>query len=490
MTTVGIAAARLLPAPPVLGAHPASAPADDALPAFDAPVPVARASLSRRRARDASHRRRLLVTDAAMASGACAAVALASPALAAPAAATAALWCACLVLARSHDPWLTPRGELARVAAATAAALGLIAVAAVAGVLPLDAARVVLAVGAPIGAVAIATGRIAWRSLRGSSPARAVVVGRAADVATVEHEIARIAASPVRVCGAVVFDADDAGDAVVGTVADAVDRVSADTVLVAGTPDGVPAFLRRLAWAVEGRAADVLSWSGLTDVAAARLSVSASGALPMLRLRVARYDGPRRAAQRVFDVVVASLALIPVGLLAVPIAIAIRLDSPGPVLYRQERIGEGGRPFRMLKFRSMSVDADRRSAALMALNDAAGPLFKVREDPRVTRVGRVLRRCSLDELPQFWNVLRGDMSVIGPRPALPREVAQYTEDERRRLYVRPGISGPWQVGGRSTLSWEDGIRLDLGYTENRSIPGDVALLFRTVTAVLTARGAF
>jgi lipopolysaccharide/colanic/teichoic acid biosynthesis glycosyltransferase len=172
------------------------------------------------------------------------------------------------------------------------------------------------------------------------------------------------------------------------------------------------------------------------------------------------------------------------------VALAIKLEDSGPVLFRQERVGKAGALFRMVKFRSMGVDADQRRAELEALNEGAGPLFKLRADPRVTRVGAFIRRYSLDELPQLLNVVRGDMSIVGPRPPLPAEVERYGKDARRRLLVKPGITGLWQVSGRSDLTWEESVRLDLRYVENWSLMIDLVIVWKTVNAVLRGDGAY
>jgi lipopolysaccharide/colanic/teichoic acid biosynthesis glycosyltransferase len=172
------------------------------------------------------------------------------------------------------------------------------------------------------------------------------------------------------------------------------------------------------------------------------------------------------------------------------VAAAVRLSSPGPALYRQVRVGQGRVPFRMWKFRTMVESADRMRPALEAANEHDGAMFKMREDPRVTRLGRFLRRYSLDELPQLFNVLAGHMSLVGPRPPLPEEVERYDETELRRLSVKPGITGLWQVSGRSDLSWDETVALDLSYVDNWSYAGDVEVLVRTVRAVVSARGAY
>lgn len=190
------------------------------------------------------------------------------------------------------------------------------------------------------------------------------------------------------------------------------------------------------------------------------------------------------------DVVVAAVALVLLAPLLVVLGLIIRADSPGPAWFSQTRIGRGGVPFTLYKLRSMRVDAVTEVPSLRARNEADGPLFKLRRDPRVTRVGRWLRATSLDEIPQLVNVLQGRMSLVGPRPALPEEVARYDRRARARLTVRPGLTGPWQVSGRSDLSWEAGLGLDLAYAAAPRIRTDVAVLARTLPALITARGAY
>jgi len=201
--------------------------------------------------------------------------------------------------------------------------------------------------------------------------------------------------------------------------------------------------------------------------------------------RAARYV----AAKRVVDVsgsAVLLLCALPVIGLA---ALAIRLESPGPVFFSQLRCGRDARRFRLWKLRTMTVDAEARRDSLLHLNEMDGPVFKIRRDPRVTRVGRLLRRWSLDELPQLWNVLRGDMSLVGPRPPLPQEVIHYTPRERQRLCVPPGLTGTWQVSGRNELCFEEWVRLDLEYVERASLALDLQILAKTLPAVLSGRGA-
>jgi exopolysaccharide biosynthesis polyprenyl glycosylphosphotransferase len=191
----------------------------------------------------------------------------------------------------------------------------------------------------------------------------------------------------------------------------------------------------------------------------------------------------------VLDRGLAALGLLGLSPALLAIAIAVRLTSPGPAVFRQERTGRDGKPFTMLKFRTMVVDAEERLADLRVYNQGAGPLFKLANDPRITRLGRFLRRTSLDELPQLLNVARGDMSLVGPRPALPAETAVYSEWVWRRLHVKPGLTGLWQVSGRSQLTWEESIRVDLEYVNNWNLLLDLRILARTLRAVLARDGA-
>jgi len=195
-------------------------------------------------------------------------------------------------------------------------------------------------------------------------------------------------------------------------------------------------------------------------------------------------------AKRAFDVVAGSLSLILLLPLFPVVAVMILLDSPGPVFYRQTRVGKGGRQFKFFKFRSMCGDADRRLTEVEALNEQDGPVFKIKSDPRVTAVGRFLRRSSFDELPQILNVLRGEMSIVGPRPPLPAEVDRYQPWHRRRLEVKPGITCLWQISGRSHIGFEEWMRLDMEYLKTRSFRTDLLIFLKTLPAVITRRGAY
>ena len=267
--------------------------------------------------------------------------------------------------------------------------------------------------------------------------------------------------------------------------------MSADTVAVTGSTDLTGRRLRRLGWQMEGTGIDLVLAPTLTDVAGPRIHMRPIAGLPLIHVSSPEFRGMRKALKGLVDRVVGAgrRAVADRPLLAL-IALAIRLDSRGPAFFRQTRVGLGGREFDVFKFRSMVVDADAMMTQVSRHNETDGLMFKMRNDPRVTRVGAFLRTWSLDELPQIINVLKGDMSLVGPRPPLPSEVAWYDQDVARRLLVKPGMTGLWQVSGRSDLSFEDGIRLDLYYVENWSLATDVAILWKTVGAVIRRRGAY
>ena len=227
----------------------------------------------------------------------------------------------------------------------------------------------------------------------------------------------------------------------------------------------------------------------LFDVNGAHVALGQMDGLPMLSFSSAPTDEVALLFKRAFDVVSSTVAVLLLSPAFIATAIAVKLDSPGPVFFRQTRVGRNGRPFKMLKFRSMHVDAEARLESLRAQNEATGPVFKMRNDPRVTRVGAFIRRTSLDELPQFLNVLTGEMSIVGPRPPVPAEVKQYQRWQRRRLSVKPGITCTWQVSGRSNISFDQWMKLDLEYIDTWSLWQDIQICCRTVPAVLLSRGA-
>ncbi len=275
-----------------------------------------------------------------------------------------------------------------------------------------------------------------------------------------------------------------------GSVAQAVRLTDADTVAVLASPDLGPEQLRRLAWDLEPTGADLLVAPSLVEVAGPRLSIRPVTGLPLLQVEQPQFTGGRRIVKATFDRTMALALIVLASPIIAGIALAIMLTSRGPAFFKQQRIGKDGQAFTMWKFRSMVVDAEELRETLLERSDRDGLMFKMHSDPRVTRVGAWLRRYSLDELPQLFNVFGGSMSMVGPRPPLPEEVAQYGDDVRRRLLVRPGVTGLWQVSGRADLSWEESVRLDLRYVDNWSLATDLLILWKTVRAVVRGSGAY
>lgn len=276
----------------------------------------------------------------------------------------------------------------------------------------------------------------------------------------------------------------------VESILTAIRDVKADAVAISAGVQMTPTEIRRLGWALTAIDVGMILAPALTDVAGPRIHTQPLAGLPLIHVTTPKLTGGKKVAKRTFDLVTAGLLVAFLSPLFVVLAILVKVTSPGPVFYFQERIGLRGQTFRMAKFRSMRVDADAELQTLLERQGTSGtPLFKIDNDPRITKVGRVLRKLSLDELPQLFNVLQGSMSLVGPRPQREGEVALYDDAAHRRLYVSPGMSGLWQVSGRSNLSWEESIRLDLYYVENWSLMGDVVILFKTFKAVFASTGA-
>ncbi|TXN30422.1 sugar transferase [Lacisediminihabitans profunda] len=329
---------------------------------------------------------------------------------------------------------------------------------------------------------------------------RAIVVGEASDVSYVVRQIDKKSGAAYNVVGValpsnerlpmqfakhsvpVVSDLESVGAAV--------RNMGADAVIVAGEPAGRGHYIRDLGWELEGTGAELVVASSLTNVAGPRIHFRPVEGLPLMHVELPQFEGGKHLLKRIFDVTMSGLALLALFPVFAIIALAIRRDSEGPVLFRQERVGRNGKTFKMLKFRSMVQTAETDLAMLLDKNEGSGPLFKLKNDPRVTKVGQVLRRFSLDELPQFWNVFTGEMSLVGPRPPLQTEVEDYERHVHRRLYIKPGLTGMWQVNGRSDLSWEESVRLDLYYVENWSLTGDLIILWRTLRVFARPVGAY
>ncbi|WP_373428537.1 sugar transferase [Streptomyces sp. B1I3] len=383
--------------------------------------------------------------------------------------------------------------------------LGILAVlAALTGMSPDPATAVAALVPGPIvAALALAADR--WRATRqGRAVRRVLVVGEAAGldraVGLLNSRSGRgytaVAAIPVGPavpgCEAPVPGrlAPDPADDDVSTVLGGAFAHDADLVLIAPGPQLDEDRLRRLSWGLHDSGLALCVLSELSGVAAGRVRPASTAGLTLLHVAPPLRHGPQVALKSLVDRSGAALGLLVLAPLFLAVALAVRLSSPGPVFHRQTRHGRHNRPFTMWKFRTMVADAEALREQLSPVNESEGPMFKMRRDPRVTRIGQALRRTSVDELPQLLNVLRGDMSLVGPRPPLPEEVSRYDERELRRLAVRPGLTGLWQVSGRSDLSWQETVSLDLWYVDNWSVATDVGLLARTVRAVTDGRGAY
>lgn len=364
-------------------------------------------------------------------------------------------------------------------------------------------ARGYVLIALPLGILLLLLNHWLWRRRlvrlrqRGELSVRVLAVGDSAHIAQLVEATDREPGAGFRV-DAVCSDESSpdgtvAGRPVVGRELQAPAVVATgayDLVAWAGSRSG-PDALKRLGWSLEGTRTGLVVLPGLIDIAGPRLSATPVSGLPLLYVERPTFSGPKLIAKLAMDYVLSTVLLILLLPLWAVTAAAIWLDDRGPLFYRQERIGQNGRPFKIWKFRSMFEGADAQEEDLReGEHDGAGLLFKDRDDPRITRVGRVIRWFSIDETPQLLNVLSGQMSLVGPRPPLPKEVAGYENDVRRRLLVRPGATGLWQINGRSDLSWQESVRLDLYYVENWSVLGDLVILGRTVGAVLHGRGAY
>jgi len=397
----------------------------------------------------------------------------------------------------------TGSAEFRRVGLATLVVVAVLAVAQ--ALAPSEVLGWAVLLGVPVLGLATVVGR-AWsrrhlhrRRAAGAMSKRVVLIGREVAVADLARRLRRDPTSGLRVVGVCVPRPGATGGSVgpgapvLGGLDDAVSvigRVRADAVVVASASETAAEYLRELAWQLEGSNVELLAAPGLIEVAPARLQVRPTSSVPLLHVREPEFRGRRRFAKACLDRVVAAAALLLGGPLLVLVAVLVKLDSRGPVFYRHRRVGRRGEPFDLLKFRSMAVGADQVVDQLAAHNQGNAVQFKMHADPRVTRVGRVIRRLSLDELPQLINVLRGEMSLVGPRPHVDREVDQYGADMHRRLLVKPGITGLWQVSGRSDLGWDESVELDVRYIENWSLALDLAILRRTFAAVLSGSGAY
>jgi exopolysaccharide biosynthesis polyprenyl glycosylphosphotransferase len=332
----------------------------------------------------------------------------------------------------------------------------------------------------------------------GRNVRKVIVVGSAyaaADLNAVLNREQHAGMTVIGVCvpAADVSRAHDAGLAVIGDLEQVpalIKTYGADAVAVTSGDATRHNYLRELSWALEGAGVELLVHPGLIEVAGPRMHIRPYVGLPLLHVEQPHFTGWRRLLKRATDIVLTSLGILVISPVLAAIALAVKVSDRGPVIFRQTRVGLDGSTFTMFKFRSMHTDAETKLAELRAQNPNMGTMFKMEDDPRITRVGRFLRRFSLDELPQLFNVLGGTMSLVGPRPPLQSEVDVYEDHARRRLLVTPGLTGLWQVSGRSLLSWEETVRLDLRYVENWTLTLDLLIMWKTFFAVVAKRGAF
>jgi exopolysaccharide biosynthesis polyprenyl glycosylphosphotransferase len=422
----------------------------------------------------------------------------------------AALWLSSIAMFRTRSIRVIGAGieEYRRIVSASFWTFGTIAIANLLAKIFL--ARGYLAVALPVGTLGLLVSRVLWRRYiageraRGKCQTKVLAIGDRKGVSQLVQELTRNPRDGYVVVGAgipgygpyrgktlLVQDQEIPilGD---GTHAlAAIARCGADTVALTGTERFGAEGIKQLMWRLETMDVDLVVAPGMMDVAEGRLTLRPVAGFPLLHVEKPQYQGAKCFQKRAFDFCFALAALIGTSPILIASAVAIKFTSKGPVFYPSERIGRDGKPFTMLKFRTMVDGADSRIPDIISMNDSpGGVLFKIREDPRVTNVGRILRRFSIDELPQFINVLKQDMSVVGPRPPLRREVMKYNVDVKRRLLVKPGVTGLWQVNGRSDLPWDESVRLDLSYVDNWSMASDLLLIAKTVKAVLASDGAY
>lgn len=396
--------------------------------------------------------------------------------------------------------------EYKRVAAASLWLFGSVAI--FSYVLRIETARGYVGFALPVGLVGLLLARWLLRQhlsvdrLRGASMSRLLLLGGPSAVSHLAQSLERAKeAGYLPVAAYTPGDSEASAESVSGlpvlgsssdtaSILEAIERCGANAVAVSAGVQLHPQSLRQLGWELASRNIGLIMAPALTDIAGPRIHTQQVAGLPLIHVTTPTLEGGQRVAKRLFDIAVSSVLIIVALPVMAVVAAMVKFDGGGPVLFKQERVGIEGRRFSMLKFRSMITGAEDMLDTMSSLNEGSGLLFKVRNDPRVTGVGTVLRKYSLDELPQLFNILTGSMSLVGPRPPLPREVEAYEHDVRRRLLVKPGLTGLWQVSGRSNLSWQDSVRLDLYYVENWSLTGDLVIILRTARAVFRSTGAY
>jgi exopolysaccharide biosynthesis polyprenyl glycosylphosphotransferase len=394
--------------------------------------------------------------------------------------------------------------EYRLVADSSVRVFGLLAIAAF--LLHVDLARGYVLIAFPLGIVVLLVSRWMWRQWlvaqrkHGAYSAKVLLVGSPASVLHIGRELGRSPEAGYRVVGAAVSTGHRGllpGSTILShggldDVGEALSVTGADTVVITSSDDLPPERVRQLSWSLEPGRHHLVVAPSLTDIGGPRIHTRPVQGLPLIHVETPTYSGRKLYTKRAFDLVGSAVLIIVLSPVLLVLAVLVKATSHGPVFFIQERVGLNGGSFQMIKFRSMVVDAEERLQELSALDRAEGNdvLFKMRNDPRVTRVGAFMRRYSLDEVPQLFNVLIGAMSLVGPRPPLAREVERYDVHVHRRFLVKPGMTGLWQVSGRSDLSWEDSVRLDLYYVENWSVVGDASILWKTLRAVVASEGAY
>ncbi|MCR2823947.1 sugar transferase [Microbacterium sp. zg.Y909] len=408
------------------------------------------------------------------------------------------MWALRLIDSRNHRVIGTGTMEYRRVFDASVRLFGFIAICCF--LLRIDVARGFLLISLPLGVVTLVLERWFWRRWinrrrrRGEYCARVLLVGSEQSVAHIAHELQRTPEAGYLVVGACV-PTGMVADSIPGTnipimgsvdtITGALEATGADTVAVTSTDDLPPSKVKEISWSLEAGRQHLVLAPSIVDIAGPRLHTRPVAGLPLIHVETPRFSRGQLFAKRMMDLTLSIGGLIMLSPLLLALAVVVKTSSPGSILFRQTRVGLGGREFTMLKFRTMVANAEELLPSLAVQSRDVGNevLFKMTNDPRVTRAGRTMRRFSLDELPQLLNVVAGSMSLVGPRPPLPSEVEKYAEHVHRRFLAKPGITGAWQVSGRSTLSWEDSVRLDLSYVENWNVFADVVILLRTVRAV-------
>ncbi len=409
----------------------------------------------------------------------------------------ALLWFALLVFRGAYDQRVIGIGteEIRRVAGATVVTFSVVA--GVSYLFRADISRAYAYISLPLGLILMIVMRFVWRNWlyrargQGKYMHRTVIIGNdpgARDLAARFHEDTYAGYEVVAQYG-LTFEDSSQLENWLGRLDSLLDESQADAVAVAPSENLQTELVRQLAWRLEGRNIDLLIAPAMADLAGPRVSVRPAAGLPLLHLDEAVLSRPQAFAKRALDLVGAAGLILILSPVMLACAIAVKMSSRGPIIFRQTRIGRGGEPFTMLKFRTMIANADSVKEELRAAHAIDEPMFKMTDDPRITPVGRFLRRWSLDEIPQFFNAVAGSMSLVGPRPHPMDDVDRYEAEAYRRLALKPGLTGLWQVEGRSNLTWAEALQLDLYYVETWSLAGDVVLLARTMRAVLQRRGA-